>query len=105
MGFDHSHSMFRPHQHITRAEAAAIINRALGRLPEHTGDLLPNMVVWPDNTDPGTWYYLYIQEATNSHYYMIKADGVYETWVGLIEPRQWWRLERPGAYPGVFGGV
>jgi len=35
------------------------------------------------------WYYLYIQEATNSHTHEIKADGIHETWITLLPPRDW----------------
>jgi len=96
---------FRPNQPITRAEVAALINRMLLRLPEHTGDLLPGMVTWPDNMNPNAWYYLYVQEATNSHYHIMKDNGVHETWTELIGPREWWRLERLDSTPYVFRGV
>ncbi len=58
---------FRPDQSITRAEAMTMINRVLNRLPAAKEDLLPGMLQWPDNQDPGAWYYLAVQEATNSH--------------------------------------
>lgn len=45
-----------------------MINRMLNRLPEDPSDLLPGMNVWPD-CKPGDWFYLAIQEATNSHDY------------------------------------
>ena len=95
---------FRPDQAITRAEVAALVNRSLNRLPEHPGDLLPNMVTWPDNMNENAWYYLYIQEATNSHYHEMKADGIHERWTELILPREWWRLERPDSNPHIFTG-
>lgn len=72
---------FRPSEAITRAEAIAIINRVLGRLPESTDDLLNSMKVWKDNLDTNKWYYLPIQEATNSHSYEIKNDEVHEKWI------------------------
>ena len=59
---------FRPNHYITRAEAMTMINRVLCRVPETEGDLLPGMIIWPDN-QPGTWYYLAVQEVTNSHDY------------------------------------
>ncbi|MCL2401979.1 MAG: hypothetical protein FWC90_04980, partial [Oscillospiraceae bacterium] len=91
---------FLPNQPITRAEAAAMINRVLHRLPEESSDLLPDMLTWPDNANPNAWYYLYIQEATNSHYYQMKADGIHETWVELLRPeRPWILLERPHSRP------
>ncbi|MCL1787053.1 MAG: S-layer homology domain-containing protein, partial [Defluviitaleaceae bacterium] len=90
---------FRPDQLITRAEVAALVNRAMGRLPQTVDDLLPGMVTWPDNMDQSRWYYLYIQEATNTHYYYRKADGVHETWARLLPPRDWRRLERPYSTP------
>lgn len=74
---------FRPENHITRAEAMAMINRVLGRLPESAGDLLPGMKSWPDNADSDAWYYLIVQEATNSHTFERKADGIHERWIKL----------------------
>jgi hypothetical protein len=90
---------FRPDQQITRAEVAALVNRALDGRPECHTDLLEGMVTWPDNMNQDAWYYLYIQEATNSHYYERKADGIHETWTQLIEPRNWRLLERPYSRP------
>ena len=90
---------FRPNQNITRAEAAAIVNRMLERQPESAADLLPGMVTWPDNMNQNSWFYLYIQEATNSHDYEMKADGIHETWTELREPRNWTVLERPNSRP------
>jgi len=46
------------------------------------------MVVWPDNRDVSKWYYLMIQEATNSHYYKRKVNG-YEYWTELREIPDW----------------
>jgi uncharacterized repeat protein (TIGR01451 family) len=90
---------FRPNQHITRAEVAALTNRVLRRLPETVDDLLPDMIVWPDNMNQSAWYFLYIQEATNSNYFEMKDDGVHKTWTGLFAPRNWRALERPYATP------
>ena len=90
---------FRPNQSITRAEAAAIINRMLNRLPETSADLLPGMVTWSDNMNQNAWFYLYIQEATNSHDFEMKADGIHERWTELREPRDWTVLERPNSRP------
>ena len=92
-------STFRPDQPITRAEVAAIVNRALGRLPETTADLLPGMITWSDNMNTSAWYYLYIQEATNTNYHEMKADGIHKTWVQLVDPRDWTVLERPTSRP------
>ena len=73
---------FKPDQHITRAEAMTMFNRVLQRVPESEADLLPGMKTWPDNADPTKWYYLSVQEATNSHDYERKANG-YEYWTEL----------------------
>ena len=80
----YSDGTFRPNNHITRAEAMCIINRVLGRLPATADDLLPGMKTWPDNPE-SAWYYLHVQEATNSHSFERKADGVHETWEALLE--------------------
>lgn len=82
---------FRPDAYITRAQAVTMINRMLNRLPEDPSDLLPGMNVWPD-CKPGDWFYLAIQEATNSHDYRHKA-GNYETWTGLNADPDWTRYE------------
>lgn len=74
---------FGPDNSITRAEAMTMINRMLGRLPENTGDLMAGMTVFSDNTDPAQWYYLHVQEATNSHSYTRKTDGVHEVWTAI----------------------
>lgn len=77
---------FAPDAPITRAEAMALANRVLKRLPETDDDLLGEMKHWPDNV-PGTWYYLAVQEATNSHDYERKADGVHEIWTTLRDDK------------------
>jgi len=96
---------FRPDQFITRAEVATLINRAIGRLPASPSDLLPGMLVWSDNMDQSAWYYLYIQEATNSNYFEMHEDGIHKTWTGLMANREWWRLERPDSNPYIFTGA
>lgn len=83
---------FRPGKEITRAEAMTMVNRVLHRLPETPDDLLDNMIVWPDNMNEDAWYYLAVQEASNSHDYDIKDSG-YEFWTEITEPRDWTELE------------
>ncbi len=82
---------FRPDTYITRAQAMTMINRVLNRIPEDESDLLPGMNVWPD-CNPGDWFYLAIQEATNSHDFKRKA-GSYETWTRLTKDPDWTRYE------------
>ena len=82
---------FRPDTYITRAQAMTMINRVLNRIPEDESDLLPGMNVWPD-CNPGDWFYLAVQEATNSHDFEHKA-GNYETWTSLNEDPDWTRYE------------
>ena len=79
---------FRPDAEITRAEAMTLINRVLQRLPETADDLLDDMTVWPD-CQPNAWYYLAVQEATNSHDFDRKDDGVHESWTALTEAPDW----------------
>jgi uncharacterized repeat protein (TIGR02543 family) len=81
---------FRPNINITRAEAMALINRVLERLPENTDDLLSDMIAWPDNADTSIWYYLDVQEATNEHDYVRKADEVHETWTKINDRNEMW---------------
>ncbi len=80
---------FGPQRDITRAETMTLVNRVLNRQPETEDDLLPNMTVWTDNANPKAWYYLAVQEATNSHYYEFKTNSQYEKWTALRETREW----------------
>lgn len=82
---------FRPDTYITRAQAMTMINRVLNRIPEEESDLLTGMNVWPD-CNPGDWFYLAVQEATNSHAFKHKA-GNYETWIGMSQNPDWTRYE------------
>ena len=84
---------FRPNQYITRAEAMTLVNRVLNRLPENSSDLLDSMIKWPDNSDASAWYYLAVQEATNSHYYKTK-ENKFEKWTELRKTRDWTELEK-----------
>ena len=83
---------FRPNQNITRAQAVTMINRVLCRLPEESGDLLDGMNTWTD-CHKGDWYYLAMQEATNSHDFRHKAGGIHERWVVLREDPDWKQYE------------
>ena len=85
---------FGPQRDITRAETMTLVNRVLDRQPETEDDLLPNMTVWTDNANPKAWYYLAVQEATNSHYYKFKTNSKYEKWTELRETRDWTQLEK-----------
>ena len=78
---------FKPDQNITRAEAASMINRMLHRLPETADDLLDGMIQWPDN-QPSDWYYINMQEATNSHDFKQKGE-INEHWTKLTENPNW----------------
>lgn len=84
---------FRPNNKITRAEAMTLVNRVLKRLPETAEDLHNDMIKWSDNSDTSAWYYLAVQEATNSHYYDIK-ENKHEKWSKLRETRDWTELEK-----------
>jgi|GEM_PF-654074 len=84
---------FRPNNKITRAEAMTLVNRVLKRLPETAEDLHNDMIKWSDNSDTSAWYYLAVQEATNSHYYDIK-ENKHEKWSKLRKTRDWTELEK-----------
>ena len=85
---------FGPQRDITRAETMTLVNRVLNRQPETEDDLLPNMTVWTGNANPKAWYYLAVQEATNSHYYKFKTNSKYEKWTELRKARDWTLLEK-----------
>ena len=76
---------FRPDRNVTRAELMAMINRATGRAPKSADAFLPGMKTWSDNT-ADKWYYLDVQEATNSHSYTIKDS---EKWTALNADPNW----------------
>jgi len=114
---------YRPDQPITRAECMTLVNRMLERIPKTAEDVDRVWAKqWPDNADTSVWYYIAVQEATNSHlfdYYMIQLDPddedydfedgdgnrfryelveslylPYETWTEPMENRDWYALER-----------
>ncbi len=105
---------FRPLDNITRAEAATIVNRTLGREP-HEDYLLSRreMITWPDNST-SAWYYADMQEATNSHDYawiVINEDEddemEVEEWTDKLDERDWAELEQTwsDAYDAPGGEV
>ena len=65
---------FRPLSHITRAEAAAAMCRILGRGDTTANSLenvLSEVLIFPDATNPRVWHYFYVIEATNSHWFIM----------------------------------
>ena len=85
---------FKPDQKITRAETMTLVNRVLNRLPETKDDLHKDMKTWVDNMDETAWYYLAVQEATNSHYFKNKTGTKFEQWSDLRDTRDWSELEK-----------
>jgi hypothetical protein len=83
---------FRPDEPITRAEAVTMINRELQRVPESDDDMVDSMIVWPDNPKK-EWYYLAMQEASNSHDYNRRAKTG-EKWVQLTDAPDWTRYQK-----------
>lgn len=81
---------FGPDKTVTRAELMAMVNRATGRAPKSTGALLSGMKTWKDNADTARWYYLDVQEATNSHTYL---GAPTETWTSLTTTPDWSQYE------------
>lgn len=69
-------NMFGPKDSLTRAQAIAIINKMIGRLPASTsfGAVADQMKTRPDNMDTSAWYYAAVQEATNSHDYTLDIN-------------------------------
>ena len=81
---------FGPDKTVTRAELMAMVNRATGRALESTSALLSGMKTWKDNADTARWYYLDVQEATNSHTYL---GAPTETWTSLTATPDWSQYE------------
>ena len=84
---------FNPNGLLTRAEAAAMVNRMLDRVLESTDDLLEGRTRWPDKTNMNAWYYLYLQEATHSTEFERTGGRLF--WVEILEHLDWTVLERP----------
>ena len=84
--------IFKPEQSITRAEAAKIVNGILERTP-HKDGLLKDMKVWPDNNEKA-WYYLDIQEATNTHEYERDTNKDPEKWTKILPNKDWTEYEK-----------
>lgn len=70
-----------------------MINRVLNRVPETAADLLDTMIKWPDNSDVSAWYYLPVQEATNSHDYTMK-NHIYEKWTAIRDIIDWTKYQQ-----------
>ncbi len=87
---------FDPDHYITRAEAVTLVNRTLDRHPSKEG-LHSDMRVWPDNMDSTAWYYADIQEATNSHEYVMhtgKSAKKSASWTKMLPTTDWAALEK-----------
>ena len=87
---------FKPQQNITRAETMTMINRVLDRVPSVESHLLPYnvMLTFPD-CQSGQWYYIAVQEATNSHTYerAVTEKNGDEQWIALRDNRDWTEFE------------
>lgn len=83
---------FQPENPITRAEACAIVNRTLGRIPVKDRLLSrQNMVIWPD-CDADSWYYADMMEATEQP----RLPG------GFLRTEKRWS-SGPASFPSVTG--
>ena len=88
---------FRPDATITRAEMMTLVNRALERVPSDEDHLLSKrvMLTFPD-CKSGDWFYIAVQEATNSHTYerAVTEKNGDEQWTALRANRDWTQLEK-----------
>jgi len=98
----HGDGSFRPNALMSRAEATALVNRMLDRELRNTDGLLSDgMIIWPDNTDPWTWYYLHMQEASHTTRYGRYANG-HKYWTEVLPNIDWATLHRPDSHPDQF---
>lgn len=101
---------FRPNNYISRAEAMQLTNKILERSAVMES-LLPDMITWVDNVDTEIWYFVPVQEATNSHDYEIVTDEdsnrTYEVWTEILPVRDWEAMEKEwsDAYSGIVPGA
>jgi hypothetical protein len=92
---------FNPSAQMTRAEAAAIVNRMLDRVLVGPEGLLDGRTRWSDKTDMGAWYYLYMQEATHTTKYERLENGEIR-WVEIFPHIDWTVIERPHSTPDAI---
>jgi len=92
---------FNPDAQMTRAEAAAIVNRMLERTVGSTSDLLEERTRWPDKTNMSAWYYLYMQAATHSTEYERLDDGTVR-WTAILPNINWTVLENAYSTPDLI---
>jgi len=81
-----SYGVSRPHELITRAEAALIMNRILGRGDTTVRSIenISSLVIFPDAANQNAPYFFDILEATNSHWFI--KDGEEEMWTRAYQP-------------------
>ena len=103
---------YRPDEPIKRSEFMTLVNRMLERMPENESDLLAGqMKTWPDNSNKDAWYYLAVQEATNSHEANYKEEKVpglpfqYEYWTKMMENPDWLALEKVWTVDGYLANA
>ncbi|MCL2392783.1 MAG: S-layer homology domain-containing protein, partial [Oscillospiraceae bacterium] len=89
---------FNPNAQMTRAEAAAIVNRMLERVIDGQDGLLYGRTRFPDVTNANAWYYLYLQEATHSTLFERQENGRV-VWTTILPHLDWTVLERPHSTP------
>jgi hypothetical protein len=79
-----------------------LANNMLKKKKKKIDDLLEDgMKKWNDNADKSKWYYLAVQEASNSHLYEYKEGRVipgkqfeYEKWITMLPNPNWEKLEK-----------
>ena len=72
---------FRPLYTIRRAEAVAAICRILERTnttSQSFSNVADYVTIFPDVSNPGTWYFYYVVDATNSRWFI--TDGQADVW-------------------------
>ncbi|MCL2392001.1 MAG: S-layer homology domain-containing protein, partial [Oscillospiraceae bacterium] len=95
---------FNPNALMTRAEAAAIVNRMLERILEGSDGLLDGRTRFPDVRNENAWYYLYIQEATHSTLFERNSNGRV-SWTAILPHLDWTVLERPHSTPRAIAAA
>jgi hypothetical protein len=75
--------MFRPGDNLTRAEMVTAVNRVLRRRIR-LQDIPPNVLRFQD-IDENHWAFTDIIEASHTHAFIRKEDGIMELWIEIIE--------------------
>lgn len=78
---------FRPEDPLTRAEAAVVFNRLLGRAPDPVSIAQQTRIRTFPDVPKEHWAYAAIMEAATTHEYRVLEHNPYEVWTSAVDER------------------